>query len=138
MTLKRKGDFQVDDSIKKYKIIRKTLPLILANDAKNHFIKGFRQGGGQTDKGKWVPRKKKEKGSNRGILIFRGRLWKSITIKSATFNSIVVGSVGVKYAERHNEGLSGMPQREFVGRSKILERNITKTIEKELGKMFKK
>lgn len=137
MSLKKKGDFKIDESLKKFKGIQKTMPLILANDAKNHFIKGFRQGGGQTDKGKWVPRKKKEGGGSRAILVLKGRLWKSIKVKSATFNRIVVGSVGVKYAERHNAGLAGMPQREFIGLSKTLERKTVKTIEKELDKTFK-
>jgi len=137
MSIERKGDLGMGESLNKFKQIKKNMPLILANDTKNHFIKGFRQGGGQTDKGKWIPRKKKEKGGNRGILVYRGRLWKSIKIKSATFNSTVVGSVGVKYAERHNEGLAGMPQREFIGKSKVLEAQITKTIEKQLIEIFK-
>lgn len=138
MSLERKGDFKIGESLKKFRQVKKTMPLIIANDAKNHFIKGFRQGGGQTDKGKWIPRKKKESGGNRGILIHKGRLWKSIGVISASFDNIIVGSRGVKYAARHNEGLSGMPQREFLGASKVLERKTIKTIEKEMKTMFKK
>ncbi len=137
MSIERKGDFKVNESVKKFRRVKKTLPLILANNAKNHFVKGFRQGGGQTDKGKWIPRKKKEEGGRRAILVFRGRLWKSIGIISASFDKISVGSRGVKYAKRHNEGLDGMPQREFVGPSKVLEKESRKKIENEMKKMFK-
>jgi hypothetical protein len=42
-----------------------------------------------------------------------------------------------KYAQRHNEGLDGMPQRQFIGPSKYLDRNILKKIKKEHDKRLK-
>ncbi len=43
-----------------------------------------------------------------------------------------------KYGQRHNEGLDGMPKRQFMGMSKTLENNIKKKLIKELNKALKK
>jgi len=140
MKLRRKGKFNVDKATKIFKLSKSKMPLIIANDAKNHFQKGFRQDGGQTDKGKWRPRKHNPKGKRRGILIGRkgGRLWRSIGVIGATFSRIEVGSRGIIYAARHNEGLDGMPQREFLGKSKVLDAKTKETIRKEIRKVFGK
>lgn len=42
------------------------------------------------------------------------------------------------YAQRHNEGLDGMPKRQFMGRSATLENNIKKKLTKELDKVLKR
>ncbi len=42
-----------------------------------------------------------------------------------------------KYAERHNEGLNGMPKRQMIGPSKVLDKKIEKKIEKQLDIIFK-
>lgn len=42
------------------------------------------------------------------------------------------------YAERHNEGLKGMPKRQFMGKSKTLEQNIERMLTKQLDKLLKK
>lgn len=41
------------------------------------------------------------------------------------------------YAQRHNEGEDGMPQRQFMGKSPYLEGQIKKKLTKELDKLFK-
>jgi phage gpG-like protein len=41
------------------------------------------------------------------------------------------------YAERHNEGLDGMPKRQFIGKSAYLNDQIAKKISKELDKIFR-
>ena len=41
------------------------------------------------------------------------------------------------YAERHNEGLDGMPKRQFMGKSQYLHNQIIKKLMKELDKIFK-
>lgn len=43
-----------------------------------------------------------------------------------------------KYGQRHNEGLDGMPKRQFMGKSVTLENNIKKKLTKELDKALKK
>lgn len=42
-----------------------------------------------------------------------------------------------KYAKRHNEGLDGMPKRQFIGKSKYLENKIEAKITKILDQTFK-
>ena len=42
-----------------------------------------------------------------------------------------------KYAKRHNEGEDGMPQRQFMGKSAYLDKQIKKKLTKELDKLFK-
>ncbi len=41
------------------------------------------------------------------------------------------------YAKRHNEGLKGMPKRQFAGKSPVLDRRIEKEIDKQIKKLFK-
>jgi hypothetical protein len=42
-----------------------------------------------------------------------------------------------KYAQRHNEGLDGMPTRQFIGPSRYLDRNIIKKLKREHDKRLK-
>lgn len=42
------------------------------------------------------------------------------------------------YAQRHNEGLAGMPKRQYMGKSKTLNTAIEKKLTRELDKLFKK
>ncbi len=42
-----------------------------------------------------------------------------------------------KYAARHNEGLDGMTQRQFMGKSKYLDTQISQKIKKELDKLLR-
>ncbi|OWP84216.1 hypothetical protein BWK59_06395 [Flavobacterium davisii] len=41
-----------------------------------------------------------------------------------------------EYAQRHNEGLDGMPKRQFMGKSHYLNTKISNKIRKELDKIF--
>ena len=41
------------------------------------------------------------------------------------------------YAEKHNEGLDGMPKRQFIGKSNYLNEQIGKKISTELDKIFR-
>lgn len=41
------------------------------------------------------------------------------------------------YAQRHNEGLDGMPKRQFIGPSKYLDRNILNKLKREHDKRLK-
>lgn len=42
-----------------------------------------------------------------------------------------------EYAERHNEGKDGMPERKHIGESEILNKKVHKKIDKQLDKIFK-
>ncbi len=134
MSVKQIGEYRFITHKTQMRNEKNKLPRIIANDIKNHFLLGFRKGGGQTDKsiGGWRPRKYKTKADKatkkiRGILILRGHLRDSIRVIMATFKKIVIGS-DLPYSARHNEGLAGMPQREFIGHSKVLERKIEQKI----------
>jgi phage gpG-like protein len=99
-----------------------------------------KEGGGQTDdsKGGWAPRLSNAKrNTGRAILVDTGALRRSIGVIKATFKEIVIASTGIPYAKRHNEGLSKMPQREFIGDSKEMNEKNKKLLVKLLGKVFK-
>jgi len=139
MSIKRRGNFGLKKSLNLFKLQRVRLPILIGNEAKNHFTQGFRQDGGQTDKGKWRKRKRDPKGGRRGILIGRkgGKLWKSIKVQRASWSHVSIASIGIRYAARHNEGLDGMPQREFLGQSKAMENKVARIIRLEMLKIFK-
>jgi regulatory protein YycH of two-component signal transduction system YycFG len=42
-----------------------------------------------------------------------------------------------QYAQRHNEGLDGMPKRQFIGKSNYLNDQIANKVSKELDKIFR-
>lgn len=52
------------------------------------------------------------------------KLKNSIHYRVSANNSTVSFYTHKEYAERHNEGLDGMPKRQFMGRSKYLESRI--------------
>ncbi len=126
----------------------------IAEESTNHFVQGFRQGGGQTDKSRsgWKPRKSGSDG--RAILVKSGALWRDLEVRNITKNSVTIGTNRIPYAATHNEGLEipdivpkrrkalkftiggktyfrkrvkgfKMPQREFLGHSSDLnDKNI--------------
>lgn len=88
---------------------------VMGTDAKNHFVKSFRNQGFEDDSiQKWKPRKgeimgsgiakvtKKSK-SSRAILVKSGDLRRSVRVISKSYRSIVIGS-DLPYAQRHNDG----------------------------------
>jgi phage gpG-like protein len=107
-----------------------------------HFKKSF-QDEGFTDAvlEKWpdiTPARKKEKRRGNGslppILTDTGDLGNSITgeetSQGVTFSSDKV------YAQRHNEGLAGMPKRQFMGPSQQLEQTIMRKLDKGIGRIW--
>jgi phage gpG-like protein len=105
--IKQIGDFDKHLSLKEFKRLQRKLPLLLGNEAKNHFVGGFRLGGGRTDnsRGGWKPRQfsfKRNKG--RAVLTQSGDLRRSIQVREKTFARTVIGTSGILYAQIHNEG----------------------------------
>lgn len=141
MAIQRIGPgFNFDKSKQAFETFKTKAPQVLANDSLNHFSEGFRMNGGKTEASKtgWEPRKQNAKrNSGRGILIDTGALRRSLKVISATWKNIVIGSVGTAYAERHNEGLSGMPKREFIGDSNELNEKNKKTLVRLLTSVFR-
>lgn len=105
ITITKKGDFKLDESVKKFNQFKKTIPKILANNSVNHFKKGFSQGGKQTNNSLsgWKSRQFRKGGNT---LIKTGVLQKDIQKKVVSFPRIVVGTTNVTsdYAEIHNKG----------------------------------
>ena len=96
----------------RFRKVREELPLQMAAVAQNFFVGSFQRQGwydGLTLK-RWTPRKgekwrRKKKGrrGNRAILIKTGRLRRSIKIRSARFQKIIIAT-DVAYAAAHNYG----------------------------------
>lgn len=138
MGIKKIGKgFNFPQKKRESKRLKATLPRIVANDALNHFLLGFRKGGGQTDAGKWAPRKRTARRNiGRALLVDTGALRRDVKVRLLTFKKIVIGTTRIIYARRHNEGLKGMPKREFLGDSKKLDKKLKKLILKELDKIL--
>ena len=139
MSIRKVGKgFNFPQKMREIKRLKENLPRIIANESLNFFLEGFRKGGGQTDAGRWPARKRTAK-RNRGraLLVDTGALRRDVRIRRTSFKSIVIGTQSIVYARRHNEGLKGMPKREFLGDSKKLNRLNKKTILKELDKVLK-
>lgn len=126
--------FNFKQKIERFKQAKRALPILVANTAKNHFLEGFRKGG-FTDEvfDPWAKRKAKARRNvGRAILVDTGQLRRSIRTVTATFSRIEVASTGTKYAARHNQGLDGMPKRQFIGKSGQLRKKIRKIIQIQL------
>lgn len=136
-----------DKILANFKKLEQHLPVILGNEAENHFVEGFKKGGGQTDAGKWKPRKREDrKRPGRAILVDKGILRNDIKRRKTSFKRTVVSTINTDYAVIHNEGGQGlafgkhsftMPKREFIGKSKKLNEKTVKIINNELKKLNK-
>lgn len=107
--------------------------------AVNHFKGNFRlQGFLDSAVDPWKRRKLADtkRRSGRGILIDTGTLKNNIRVLGAPGNRVIIGTRGIKYAKRHNEGLAKMPKRQFIGNSKILEGKIHKSINRHINKIW--
>ena len=99
----------------RFRKVREELPLQMAAVAQNFFVDSFQRQGwyDSLTLKRWKPRKgerwrRKKKGrrGNRGILTKTGRLRRSIKIRSARFQKIVIAT-DVAYAAAHNYGYKG-------------------------------
>jgi phage gpG-like protein len=111
----------------------------IGNSAKSFFVENFRkQGFDDKNVEKWKPRKKADKRAGRAILVKTGDLRRSIIRNPANRAALSVKiSTDLVYAARHNNGLKGMPKRQFMGDSYNLNERIKKIIVKRLDNTFK-
>ena len=138
------GEFNfkgIEKDLEKFKI---EMPILAGNLAKNHFLKGFKKGGGQTErsKGGWRQRKRargRAGARNQGtaLLVQTGDLRADINVRGATFRKTVINTRRINYASFHNEGQGRLPRREFVGVSRSLEKKTLNLINKNLRKITK-
>ena len=153
MTVKKIGSFKFKLTKRLFASQKRTLPIVLGNIAKNFFLEAFRKGG-FTDTGfkRWKQRRKRL-GRGRtsptlkesATLTQSGKLKRSIRVRPATFRITRIFT-NVVYAAIHNFGLQGlafgkapfdMPEREFIGNSRTLEKKLERRIFRELDKLFK-
>ena len=80
--------------------------------------------------------KRKKNGDLPPILTDTGDLQDSITYEAQPAIGVVTISSDLPYAQRHNEGLAGMPKRQFMGPSKVLFDRIENKIDKEVQKIL--
>jgi phage gpG-like protein len=111
----------------------------VGNTAKVFFVDSFRkQGFDDKNVQKWKPRKVADKRAGRAILVKTGDLRRSIIRNPANRAALTVKiSTDLAYAARHNDGLKGMPKRQFMGDSYNLNEKVKAVIVKRLDKVFK-
>lgn len=91
--------------------LKKTLPVLLANQAQNFFVDSWKKGG--WDDGtiqRWQKRgKETKKTQGRALLVKSGKLRRAVSnsIRMKTFDKILL-TVPLPYAAVHNEGYNGM------------------------------
>jgi hypothetical protein len=134
------GGFNLDNAATRFEKFKQDAPKAVANNSLNWFLKGFRQGGKQTNDSSsgWAPRKPgSQRDSGRGILVDTGALRRSIQAIRISWKEIIIGTQRILYAERHNEGLKGMPKREFIGDSTEMNVSNKKLLASMIRGIFK-
>ncbi len=136
--------FNFKKKIAEFKAMKRSLPIKIGNLAKNHFVASFRNQG-FTDRAlnPWAVRKNSNRSDRRttrkrAILVKTGHLRRSIKVQKARFSSIEIGYRGVPYGVYHNQGSGNLPQRQFMGKSYVLNQKIRRTIKKHIKKSLKK
>lgn len=137
--------FNIEKKIKAFERTKRTLPARVGNVAKNHFLQSFENeafsynsvGSDPWEKRKTKTKQDKRTGKRRALLVQSGALRRSIRVKSANWKAIRVGSYGIKYATYHNNGTSRLPQRQFIGKSPLMEGKIRKLVSNEINKLSK-
>ena len=128
---------------------KRELPIILAKEAENAFVKNFTDGGFFGENWQEVKRRipnenaykyPKKRGLSRRtkpILTLSGRLRRAVSTSTRTKTwDLIKLVVETPYATRHNEGLNGMPQRQFMADSPVLRKQQAETIKKYFDKVW--
>lgn len=116
------------------KIGQRSMPVI-ARVGLQRWVSSFQKGGYATDASRsgWRPRKSNR--STKPLLIDTMRLFRSVRTKRVNARRVVWGS-NTPYAGYHNDGDSNMPQREFMGDSRELFKDIDRIISKNISKLL--
>lgn len=131
--------FNFKKKMREFEQMKRDAPRVVGNMAKNHYLEGFQKGGFiDNTLDPWKKRKEgAPRNSGRAILVDTGALRRSIRVTSASFRRIVIASVGLKYASRHNQGLDGMPKRQFIGESRALTKKIKQYLKREIKSILR-
>jgi phage gpG-like protein len=145
MGVERIGEFNFGRVLKAFEMLKSNdMPLLIGKLAQNHFTSGFREGGHMTDESSegWRQRKQPDKHPGSAILVWSGHLMRSVKLLEYKFDRIAIGTRGIPYADRHNEGITDklgrqMPKREFLGHSMKLDNKIISLIKNKLDNVWK-
>jgi len=147
----KKDKFDLDVVIKRLEQTKSELPKIFANDAMNFVNDNFKKQGFdnmpierwrevkrrmQGTKAWKYPKKKALGRRTRAILVQTGRLRRATYIKKATWSETTIANP-TPYADYHNSGTARIPQRQFMGHSKALEKIQIAKINKALKEIWK-
>ena len=135
----KQNKFNLKQAEKKARKALEAAIVDVGNTAKTFFVENFRkQGFDDKNVQKWKPRKVADKRAGRAILVKTGDLRRSIIRNPANRAALTVKiSTDLAYAARHNDGLKGMPKRQFMGDSYNLNEKVKAVIVKRLDKVFK-
>ena len=137
--------FNLDLKLRKFDLLKRTLPRVIGNMAVNHFRQSFKSGGFTDGNFQAWPKRKpgSKRNAGRAILVDSGALKNSILMKDATFDKIRISSEGLAYADVHNRGLRAgrgrgfkMPKRKFMGNSKKLQKDMRVKINSSIRSIF--
>jgi len=109
-----------NDFFKKVEQSLSKFPVLAASVAQNFFLDSFNRQAwiGDTTEN-WPQRKHNAKrNAGRALLVDTGRLKRSIRIKKANWDSVIIGS-DVPYAGVHNEGFKGTYERTASRKTKV-------------------
>jgi phage gpG-like protein len=136
MASKRKNKLDFNDLARAEKHLRNNVPKLVGERARRFFELSFRREGFQDSSlVKWTKRKRETKRSRgKKVLSNTGMLKNSIRRTKTTPRQIRISSIGLSYANWHNNGTGRLPKRQFMGNSKTLERGLQKKIEFEIKK----
>lgn len=148
----------IDEVRKRLDGAQRTIYVLLANQAQNYFVDSFKKQGFANQHWKEVQRRMpdkaaykypKKKGLQRRtspILIGAGYKIRGGTLRRAVSNMSRTAQyrsngfrmiVDLPYAARHNEGLAGMPKRQYVGQTAELTQMQNRLIAQEIDKIFR-
>lgn len=126
--------FAFDKILTKFEKAKSVIPQELGKDATKFFNDSFAKQGWTNDGFQaWKARKRNisPRDQGRAILVDSGALKRAVatSLKSATFEQIRF-EVNLPYAQYVNEGTPKMPQRQFIGDSIMLRKELQAKIEK--------
>lgn len=101
------------------------LEQVILVEAENFHAENFRREGFTDQTFQPWPRRKVEPDPRRGLLVKTGAL-KGHALKGRKMPSSIDFVMPLPYARRHNEGLDGMPKRQYLGPSAELVRRINR------------
>lgn len=131
---------KIDEALRKFENVKRSLPQVLANDAVRFFNRSFiKQGWEDTKLEAWQPRLRnpKKRDKTRKILVDSGALRRAVStsLTKATFEEIKF-EVSLPYAMVHNTGSNIMPQRKFMGDSEALRKIQRKKIKQAMQSIW--